>query len=226
MLAAIIVAAGSSQRIGFDKIAAIIAGKPVLEHSIHAFASAASVNEIIVVARSDRAAELRKMVEPIGRRVIVVAGGVERQDSVRNGMNALGENISFVAVHDAARPLVVPEQIEAVYMAAREYGAASLAAPVADTLKKGDSEGFVVDSIDRSNVYAMQTPQIFARDLLEEAYAGVERARATVTDEVSAVGLVGRQVFLVPTEGPNFKITFKRDLELAEMILRQRLAER
>ncbi len=224
MLAAIIVAAGSSQRLGFDKIGANIAGKTVLEHSIHAFASSPSVTEIIVVTRPDRVDEVRQTVEKSGKKSAAVAGGVERQDSVRHGMNALGFDISFVAVHDAARPLITPDQIEAVYMAAREHGAASLVAPIPDTLKRAGQDGFVIESIDRRNIYGMQTPQVFARELLQEAYARVDELGKAVTDEVSAVELLGRPVFLVPAEGPNFKITFKTDLDLAELVLRQRLA--
>ncbi len=224
MLAAIIVAAGNSQRLGFDKIAANIAGKTVLEHSIHAFASSPSVTEIIVVTRPDRVKAMAGLVEKSGKKSAAVAGGAERQDSVRHGMNALGADISFVAVHDAARPLITPDEIEAVYMAAREHGAASLVVPVSDTLKRAGQDGFVTESIDRRNVYGMQTPQIFARDLLQEAYARVGELGKAVTDEVSAVELLGRPVFLVPADGPNFKITFKADLDLAEMVLRQRLA--
>lgn len=226
MLAAIIVAAGSSQRLGFDKIAATIAGKTVLDHSVHAFASSPSVTEIIVVTRADRFEEVQAMVKPMGKKAVVVPGGAERQDSVRHGLEALGSNISFVAVHDAARPLITPEEIEAVYMAARQHGAASLAAPVPDTLKRAGQDGFVSESIDRRNVFGMQTPQVFARDLLEQAYEHVENEQVAVTDEVSAVELMGQRVFLVPADGPNFKITFKRDLELAEVVLRQRSGRR
>ncbi len=223
MLAAIIVAAGSSQRLGFDKISATIAGKTVLEHSIHAFASSPSVTQIIVVTRADRVSQVAGTAEKAGKRVSVVAGGAERHDSVRHGMNALSPDVSFVAVHDAARPLITPDQIEAVYMAAREYGAATLVAPVSDTLKRAGQDGFVMESIDRRNVYGMQTPQIFERELLQEAYARVGELGKAVTDEVSAIELIGRSVFLVPADGPNFKITFKTDLDLAEMVLRRRL---
>jgi 2-C-methyl-D-erythritol 4-phosphate cytidylyltransferase len=224
MLAAIIVAAGSSQRLGFDKIAASIAGKTVLEHSIHAFAISPSVTEIIVVTRADHVEEALRKTENIGKRSVVIAGGAERQDSVRRGIEALSGDVTFVAVHDAARPLVTPDQIDAVYMAAREHGAASLVAPVSDTLKRASPEGFVLESIDRRNVYAMQTPQVFARDVLQESYLRLAELGHAVTDEVSAVELLGRAVFLVPADGPNFKITFKADLDLAETVLRRRLA--
>jgi len=222
MLAAIIVAAGSSQRLGFDKIGATIAGKTVLEHSVHAFASCSSVTEIIVVTRPDRVKEIDATMANIGRKAVTVAGGTERHDSVRAGLEALGAEISFVAVHDAARPLITPEEIDAVYMAAREHGAASLAARVADTLKRGGVDGFVTESIDRHNVYGMQTPQIFARELLQEAYDRVRELGKAVTDEVSAVELLGKRVVLVEASDYNFKVTYPRDLKLADLILRQR----
>lgn len=222
MLAAIIVAAGSSQRLGFDKIAATIAGKTVLEHSVHAFASCPSVTEIIVVTRPDRVKEIHATMAKIGRKAVTVPGGAERHDSVRQGLEALGTEILFVAVHDAARPLITPEEIDAVYMAAREHGAASLAAPVADTLKRRGVDGFVTESIDRHNVYGMQTPQIFALELLQEAYDRVHKLGKVVTDEVSAVELLGKRIVLVEASDYNFKVTYPRDLKLAELILKQR----
>jgi 2-C-methyl-D-erythritol 4-phosphate cytidylyltransferase len=225
MLTAIIVAAGSSRRMGFDKLFAIIAGRPVLAHAINAFEQANSVAEIIVIAGKDRHDEIRKMSRDESFKKVrsIIIGGERRQDSVRAGLENLNPDARYVAVHDAARPLVRPEQIEGVFERCRAHGAAVLAEPIRDTLKYADDDLMVAASVDRHQLYAMQTPQIFERALIEEAYRAVFANRVSVTDEVSAVERLGRKVFLVPTEDFNFKITYPRDLALAEFVLRQRM---
>jgi 2-C-methyl-D-erythritol 4-phosphate cytidylyltransferase len=224
MLTAIIVAAGDSRRMGFDKLLATIAGKPVLAHTTHAFERAGCVDEIIVVARDDRYAEIKTIVRDENFKKIqsIVPGGKHRQDSVRAGLNHLGAGAKYVAVHDAARALVTAEQIECVFEKSRIHAAASLAEPINDTLKYADIEFFVTGSVDRHQLYAMQTPQIFERQLIEDAYRAVYAENASVTDEVSAVERLGRKVILVPNKDLNFKITYPRDLALAEFVLKQR----
>lgn len=220
MLSAIIVAGGSSRRMGFDKTFAPLADRPVIAHSIAAFEAALSVTEIILVGREDRLEELRRLATAKVSQII--PGGVHRQDSVANGLRALSRDAQFVAVHDAARPLVRPEQIEKVLARARETGAAALASPVRDTLKRTDADRFVSGSISREDVYAMETPQIFARELLVQAYAAVASGNISITDEVSAVEQLGHRVGVVPNEQFNFKLTYPADLPLAELILRGR----
>lgn len=222
MLTAIIVAAGSSRRMGFDKLVAPIADKPVIEHAVDAFERALSVTEIIIVTRIDRISELKSLLRGKEKVSGVIAGGEHRQDSVNAGLHALNAAAKFVAVHDAARPLVTAEQIENVFAQAREHGAASLAEPVTDTLKRVDEKLYVRESIDRQQVYAMQTPQIFVRDLLEEAYRAVFAKNMQITDEVSALEQIGHKVVLVPSADFNFKITFERDLRVADFVLRTR----
>ena len=224
MLTAIIVAAGSSRRMGFDKLFAIIAGRPVIAHAINAFEQANSVAEIIVVAGEDRHDEIRKMSRDESFKKVrsIITGGKRRQDSVRAGLENLSPDARYVAVHDAARPLVRPEQIERVFEQCLVHGAAVLAEPISDTLKRADVDLMVAASVDRHQLYAMQTPQIFEAPLIEEAYRAVFANRVSVTDEVSAVERLGRKVFLVPTEDFNFKITYPRDLALAEFLLKQR----
>jgi len=225
MLTAIIVAAGSSRRMGFDKLFAIIAGRPVIAHAINAFERANSVAEIIVVAGEDRHDEIRKMSRDESFKKVrsIITGGERRQDSVRAGLENLSSDARYVAVHDAARPLVRSEQTERVFEQCRVHGAAVLAEPISDTLKRADVDLMVEASVDRQQLYAMQTPQIFERALIEEAYRAVFADRVSVTDEVSAVERLGRKVFLVPTEDFNFKITYPRDLALAEFVLKQRM---
>jgi 2-C-methyl-D-erythritol 4-phosphate cytidylyltransferase len=223
MLTAIIVAAGSSQRTGFDKLMADVAGKPVIEHTVDAFESANSVGEIIVVTRQDRLSEFENLMQAKAKVRAIIPGGEHRQDSVRAGLERLGPQTKYVAVHDAARPLVTPEQIERVFAKCQEHGAAALAEPAIDTLKRADDNLSVTDSVDRDRLYIMQTPQIFERKLLEEAYRVVFAEKLRITDEVSAVEHLGRKVVLVPGDDFNFKITFGRDFKLAEFVLRQRL---
>jgi 2-C-methyl-D-erythritol 4-phosphate cytidylyltransferase len=228
MLTAIIVAAGSSRRMSFDKLFAEIAGKPVIAHTIAAFEYAGAVTSIIVVAQQDRHGEIDRIVRDLGFKKVraIVQGGEHRQDSVRAGLENLSDESRYVAVHDAARPLVTPEQIERVYRAVQKHGAASLAAPIADTLKRVDVNLVVTESVDRHQLFAMQTPQIFERKILDEAYREVFAGKISVTDEVSAVERNGGKVALVSNEQPNLKITFPGDLELAEFVLTQRRKSR
>ena len=223
MLSAIIVAAGSSRRLGFDKLSALIAGKPVIFHTVAAFDATKSVDEIVVVTRTDRRAEFEAMLRPAKKIRAIIAGGERRQDSVRAGLEAISPQTKFVAVHDGARPLTTPTQIERLLEQARRHGAAALAEPVRDTLKRADANLVVKESLVRDQVYGMQTPQIFERKLLEEAYAEVVRSNHHVTDEVSAVENLGHEVVLVPNDEFNFKITYERDLQLAEAVLLQRI---
>ena len=223
MLTAIIVAAGSSERMGFDKLFAQVSGKPIIAHTIAAFERTSCVEEIILVGRADGLGELQKIIGQPTKVKQIVAGGAERSDSVRAGLDHLNLKSDFVAVHDAARPMITPEKITRVFDVCRTTGgAAALAEPINDTLKRADLDLAVKESVDRNGVYAMQTPQVFARKLLEEAYRLVAKKNVSVTDEVSAVELLGCKVVLVPNHDFNFKITYPRDLPLAEFVLKQR----
>ncbi|MEY2549379.1 MAG: 2-C-methyl-D-erythritol 4-phosphate cytidylyltransferase [Verrucomicrobiota bacterium] len=224
MLTAIIVAAGNSQRMGFDKLLALLGDKPVLAHTIDAFERTASVNEIILVARPDRLREFEELVRQNNFKKVdrVIAGGEQRQDSVRAGLEQLNAKATFVAVHDAARPLVTPEQIERLLELARQHGGAALAEPITNTVKRADENLVVTGSVPRESLYAMQTPQIFARHLLDKAYAAVAANNLSVTDEVSALELLGAKVVLLPNDEWNVKITYPRDLLLAQTVLARR----
>jgi len=221
-LNALIVAAGSSRRVGFDKLFAEIAGRPVIEHTIAAFEAAACVDQIVLVAQPAKIEQLRSLAAKFPKVHAVVPGGARRQDSVRAGLAAMDEAAEFVAVHDAARPLICAEEIARVFAAAEKYGAAVLARAVTDTLKTADAQRFVTGSIDRAAVFAMQTPQVFAHQTLLTAYDRVDRESLEITDEVSAVQMLGIKVMIVPAEEENMKITFAPDLELAQLILQQR----
>jgi 2-C-methyl-D-erythritol 4-phosphate cytidylyltransferase len=228
VLSAIIVAGGTSQRMGFDKLFATIAGEPVIAHAIRALERAKSVSDIVVVAREERHDEIRKITSRAGFKKIraIVPGGERRQDSVRTGLDHMDCEAKYVAVHDAARPLITPEQIERAFAQCCVHGAAALAQPVNETLKQADSDLLVVRSVDRCQLYAMQTPQIFERKLIEEAYRAVYAENISVTDEVSAVERLGCKIALVLNDDFNLKITYPRDLPIADFILRDRASDR
>src|SRR6476620_7452394 len=226
MLSAIIVAGGSSQRMGFDKLFAVIAAEPVIAHAIRAFERATSINEIVIVAREQWHDEIEKIASGFKKIRAIVPGGERRQDSVRAGLGHIDRDAKYVAVHDAARPLITPEQIERAFEQCRVYGAAALAQSVNDTLKRADADLLVVGSVDRHQIYAMQTPQIFERKLIEDAYRGVYAENASVTDEVSAVERLGYKIALVLNDDFNLKITYPRDLPVADFIVRARAKDR
>lgn len=223
MFAAVIVAAGASRRAGFDKLAAPLAGLPVLRRSVEAFV-AAGASTVIVVCPESRWTETGLADAEFPVPVMRVDGGQERQDSVFAGLAALPAGLEFVAVHDGARPLITPEGIRKCLTAAQKTGAAACAHPVVDTLKRANAEGYATpEKISRENLWGMETPQIFFIPLLREAYETVKAQGLTVTDEVSAVEVLGTPTSLVQV-GPNLKITLPGDLELAELIFSTRLA--
>lgn len=225
MVSAIIVAAGSSRRMGFDKILAPLAGKPVIYWSLRAFQQCPEVDEILLVTREDAIAPLQKIAtaEKLTKLRQIVPGGAERHLSVWAGLQAVkSEGSEFVAIHDGARPLITPGLISECLALAKKRGAACCAAPVADTVKRASYELVVTDSIERKNLWAMQTPQIFSSALILQAYASLMAHNEFVTDEVSAVQKIGKRVALLQNDDYNFKITFPRDLPLAEQVLELR----
>ncbi|MEI8342595.1 MAG: 2-C-methyl-D-erythritol 4-phosphate cytidylyltransferase, partial [Verrucomicrobiota bacterium] len=208
-------------RMGSDKLFATLCGKPVIAHSIAAFDRSRDIRDIILVTREDRIGEMQAMVDAGKFRKVrkIIAGGEQRHFSVWNGLQAVESRTEFIAIHDGARPLVTPDIIHDCLVLAKKEGAACLASPIPDTLKRADTDQLVTDSVERSGLWAMQTPQIFSRDLIFEAYAGVIAKNRLVTDEVSAVQGLGKKIALLRNEEWNFKITFPRDLDLAEQVL-------
>jgi 2-C-methyl-D-erythritol 4-phosphate cytidylyltransferase len=215
---AILVAAGSSRRMGFDKLAAPLAGKPVLRRTLEAFLGSDAIDSVVVVAPEERFAPFLK--DHFAKPVIRADGGRDRQDSVRNGLAAVPAHCDLVAVHDGARPLVSDQDILQCLEDARRYGAAALARPVTETLKRADAEGFARENVDRELLWFMETPQVFKKSLLQEACAAVLEHGLVTTDEVSALQAIGYPVKLVASLAPNPKITHPSDLDLAEALLR------
>ncbi len=217
MLSAIIVAAGSSRRMGFDKLMASLAGAPVLQHTTNAFIQSSDVDEVILVCPQQRFEQLELLKN--GTTIKRIDGGANRHNSVSNGLKALDQNSGWVAVHDGARPLISQSQIKSTLAAAQQHRAASSARRVTETVKRADAEQLITEAVDRENLWAMETPQIFDQSLLLEAYQKVEASDQLVTDEVSALELIGVRTYLEANPTPNLKITFPEDLALAELLL-------
>jgi 2-C-methyl-D-erythritol 4-phosphate cytidylyltransferase len=215
---AILVAAGSSRRMGFDKLAAELAGMPVLRRTLEAFLAAESISEVVIVCPEERWKLLGEgnFAKPVRR----VDGGENRQDSVVAGLSALDLASNIVAVHDGARPLVSPEDIDRCVAAAVEHRAAALARRVTETLKRSDALDFSTEGVSRELLWFTETPQIFEIPLLVDSYTDVMARGLTVTDEVSVMEAVGVRVKLIESTRPNLKITTPADLTLAEALLR------
>ncbi len=216
--AAVIVAAGSSRRMGFDKLAAPLAGRPVLLKTLEAFLAATSIAEVVIVCSIERWQDIDPSLfsKPVRR----VDGGIDRQDSVMAGLAAVSTAAELVAIHDGARPLISPQAINRCVAAATEHGAAALARRVTETVKRADSENFNATAVCREQLWLMETPQVFEIPLLRQAYAAVSAQNLAVTDEVSAMEVLGIRVKFVESEHPNLKITTPADLLLAAALLR------
>lgn len=229
MVSAIIVAAGSSRRMGFDKLFAKLAGKPVLWHSLKAFSDCKEVDEILIVTKEDGMDEVEALVagEKLKKVTKVISGGAERHISVWNGLQAVNSNGSeYVAIHDGARPLTTPKLIKSCLDLAKIHGAACCASQIPDTVKRASVEQMITESVERTGLWAMQTPQIFSSGLILQAYAALMAKHEMVTDEVSAVQKLGKKIALLKNDDWNFKITFPHDLELAEHVLELRAKKR
>jgi 2-C-methyl-D-erythritol 4-phosphate cytidylyltransferase len=202
---------------GFDKLASRLGGEPVLRRTLEAFLATETIASVVIVCPEERWSLLEGMdfTKPVTR----VDGGADRQDSVARGLAAIDADARFVAVHDGARPLVSPEDIDRCVAVAMEHRAATLARRVTETMKRSDAEDFSAEAVSRENLWCMETPQVFEVSLLIEAYEAVASRGLVVTDEVSAVQAIGAKVKFVESLHPNLKITTPADLALAEAML-------
>ncbi|WP_214096235.1 2-C-methyl-D-erythritol 4-phosphate cytidylyltransferase [Candidatus Methylacidithermus pantelleriae] len=219
---AILVAAGQSRRMGFDKLFTPRKGKTLLEICLRRVLSFSALGRLALVIPAERFSQAAALASRLGieQKTCIVPGGRRRQDSVYAGLNALSEGSPFVMVHDAARPLVTCELIERVWRVALEVGAAACGLPSRDTVKEAESgQNWVRRTLDRSLLWLIQTPQIFRREILQKAYEALMRDTVEVTDDAAAVERVGYRVQLVPYEGWNFKVTSPPDWELVWSLL-------
>ncbi len=221
--AVILPAAGQSRRFhdkAYKKPFAPLGGRAVWLHSAERFINRADVKQVIVcIAPEDRDLFDQKFGANIAiLGVQVIEGGEHRTDSVQKALERVKNEIEFVAVHDAARPCIAEVWIDAVFEAAGRDGAAILAAPVQATLKRADQNKHITETVSRESLWEAQTPQVFRRELLIEAYA--KRGRDPVTDDAQLVERLGRRVTVVPCSPLNIKITTRDDLKLAEQVLK------
>jgi 2-C-methyl-D-erythritol 4-phosphate cytidylyltransferase len=230
-VAALLLAAGRGERLGASPPKAFrpLAGRPLVLRAAAALAASPAIDLVVpVVPGPDLArwAALARDFPGAEKLTDAVAGGLERQDSMQAGLAALPSGTGWVAVHDAARPLVRPEDVARVVAAARRTGAALLATPVRDTLKRVFDEGperrRVRETLPREACWAAQTPQVFRVELLREALAKAEAEGFLATDDAQLVERLGTPVEVVEGDPWNLKITWPRDLELAEALLAHR----
>jgi len=221
-LSAVVVAAGRSQRMGFDKLLTPLGGRPLLLHTLERLLRTEVPAEIILVIRPGSEAEMEAVIAPLRGQgdIRLVPGGAQRQDSVQAGLQAVADSSEFVLVHDAARPFVTKELVDVVLAAAKLSDAAVCGAPCSDSLKEVAEDGLVLQTIDRSRLWAVQTPQIFRTKLLRDAYQTALQAGATFTDDTAVVEKMGHAVRIVLYHGINLKVTTPADWSLAEALLR------
>ena len=218
---AVIVAAGSASRMGgIDKVMAQLKGEPMILRTVRAFQQCDAVKEIVIVTREDLNRPISSLCARMDKVQAVVAGGKSRQESVWLGLNALSKDVKLAAIHDGARPLITNAVIDRTVRAAHTYGAAAPAVPVKDTIKVVKS-GLVMATPARANLRAVQTPQVFDFDLLRGALKKAEMDGAQVTDDCSAVELMGMAVMIVEGAERNIKVTTPMDLKIAEMLLEE-----
>jgi 2-C-methyl-D-erythritol 4-phosphate cytidylyltransferase len=221
MVTGIVLAAGRSIRMGggANKQFIELLGKPLVWYSLAAFEQSCVVDEIIVVRRPDYAEHAALIAREFKKVVAFADGGVERQNSVWNGLEKAKGDI--VAVHDGARPLVTPALIEATIASAHANGTGIAATKIVDTIKEA-SDRVVERTVDRTKLWAVQTPQTVRTELLRQAYRQVFDKGIVVTDEAAAVEMLGQRVDLVETPFLNLKVTTPSDLAMAEALLYSR----
>jgi len=220
----VIVSAGKGQRMmeGRKKQFLSLAGKPILVHTLDRFESCPLIHSILlVVGQEDLDYCLKEIAEKYQYRKIskILPGGKQRQDSVKNGIDALPGDVDIVAIHDGVRPFVTQEMIEESIRSAERFGAVVLAMPVKETIKMAHSDGTVLKTLDRESLWQIQTPQTFQVNVIKEAFQKAAEDGFIGTDDASLVERLGIKVFLLPGSYTNIKITTPEDLMLAKLFL-------
>ncbi len=224
MVTVIFPAAGASRRMGCgkNKIFLEIAGEPVLIRTLKIFSQVERVKKLIVVVGADEVEIVEELLKstPNLKSWQVTIGGSERQYSIANGLKFVPATSEIILVHDAARPLVSVQTIDAVIDAAEKFGGAIAAVPEKNTIKVIDAEGFVKNTPPRSNLVEVQTPQGFRREILFRAYSQAETDNFLGTDDASLVERIGAQIKVIRSDYRNIKITTPEDIDIAESFLR------
>ena len=218
---AVIVAAGNASRMeGIDKVMAPLCGEPMIVRTVRTFQNCDVVKEIVIVTREDLLQKVAGLCRNFDKVKAVVVGGKDRAESVNNGLNALSNKVKLAAVQDGARPLISEAVIDRTVRAANSYGAAAPAIPVKDTIKVVEG-GIVTTTPQRSTLKAIQTPQVFDFDLLRGALKNAAQKELEITDDCSAVELMGFKVKIVEGDERNIKVTTPMDLKIAELLLEE-----
>jgi 2-C-methyl-D-erythritol 4-phosphate cytidylyltransferase len=223
MTSAIIVAAGKGKRMGsaVNKLFLEVAGRPIIAHTWQAFDLAPQINHVILVTQNSLHEAFEKIRRQFGfkKPYSIVTGGAERQDSVWNGLMATPPKTEIVVIHDGARPCVKAETIQETIRLARKTGAAVSAQRITDTIKRSLDGHTITQNIDRSTLWAVQTPQTFQLETIRRALQEAQRQNLHLTDDTTACELIGQPVSLAPCNTPNPKATSVSDLPYLEMLL-------
>jgi len=219
----VVAAAGSSSRMGDDKLFMDLNGIPVLARTLYALDRCLLVDEIVVVTREEKILEVADMCREYGicRATKILVGGRSRQESVLAGLSEISPSAQLAAVHDGARPFVTAELFERVARLASLYQSAAPAVPLSDTIKLA-ANGLVLETLDRSRLVAMQTPQIFVPELIKAALTRALQEDLSYTDDCSAVEALGVPTRLTEGSPENIKLTTPLDMETAFAILKKR----
>lgn len=220
---AVVVAAGRGVRMGaaVNKVLLPLCGEPVIRHAVRAFCEADEIDGVVVVASADETEQMRAALCGLEKVCAIVPGGSTRQESVKNGLDALPKEARIALVHDGARPLISRELIARCIRQTEDCGSAVVCAPVTDTVKV-EKDGCVVRTLDRSQLRAVQTPQCFFAGELKAAYEAAARDSVSVTDDASVMEHAGHSVHLLESSEVNFKLTTPEDLRRAEDIIGER----
>lgn len=223
-ISAVIVAGGQGKRMGapINKVFLPIQNKEIISHTMNAFENCTVIDEIIVVTGADDIERVNQIAQRdhITKLASVTEGGAERQNSVYNGLcKATGD---IVAIHDGARCLISPQEIEAVISDAIQYGASALGVKVKDTLKSVDLSGKITGTIDREFTMQIQTPQVFRLNEIKSLHERAEKDNAAVTDDCSVFELYSRPVHVTIGTYDNIKLTTPEDIAVGEQILKRR----
>ncbi len=221
---AIIVAAGDSTRMGYKLSKQLIplCGRPAIEYTLRAFQDCDMIDEIDIVTRPQDINDVAQIAFQFKKVMGIISGGADRAESVRKGIRNTSKRTTHYVIHDGARVMITPDEICRVLNVAFETGAATLGTPVIDTIKVVGEEGDIVSTPDRSMLWAVQTPQVFERDLYLRAIKNAVASDLSVTDDCSLVEALGVPVRIVRGEYTNIKLTTPSDVVIAEALLKRK----
>ncbi|MBV9463442.1 MAG: 2-C-methyl-D-erythritol 4-phosphate cytidylyltransferase [Verrucomicrobiae bacterium] len=223
--AAILLAAGRSRRMGGgDKLFLKLRGRPVLFYSLRVLQRCPEIGQIVLTCNPENRSRIERLARAHRFHKVgpLLPGGAERSDSVAEALEGVRPEFHWVVIHDGARPLLTVEMVRKGLETARRHGTAVIAKPMSDTVKRATSEGKVLETPDRRELYAVQTPQIFRRSDIRSAYAKVRSRRLAVTDDAAAMEADGKPVYLYEWAGYNLKVTRPEDLPVISALLNGR----